>query len=386
MKKLLILSDLYPTRQDNLNGIFVKHQVDALAPHYQILVIAFHIGSSFRVERYGQGLVSVCSITYPARKVPFLSAFASFPAFALPVARLVGARFRPDLIHVHDFRHIPELFWLKTWLDRVETPKFLTLHNIRTHPDRLGGNRLLPFYRKTLPKALARWDHAFTVNARLKNWLLPHLEAARISVLGNAIGPNPNCREEELTPVRAGLREGSHKLISVGNLTPEKGFSYLIEAVKILTDKGLDLQLVIVGKGTERAALNARIRALGLGGSIWLAGGLDNHIVRNLYQHFDLFVLPSYSETFGIVFLEAMDAGLPVLGIEGQGIHGLFEEGREALFAQPRDAASLADRIARFIQEPELAAQLARAGQTRVQKDFMLPGLIGRVREVYERQ
>jgi glycosyltransferase involved in cell wall biosynthesis len=182
------------------------------------------------------------------------------------------------------------------------------------------------------------------------------------------------------------LREGSHKLISVGNLTPEKGFSYLIEAVNILTDKGLDLQLVIVGKGTERAALNARIRALGLGGSIWLAGGLDNHIVRNLYQHFDLFVLPSYSETFGIVFLEAMDAGLPVLGIEGQGIHGLFEEGREALFAQPRDAASLADRIARFIQEPELAAQLARAGQTRVQKDFMLPGLIGRVREVYERQ
>ncbi len=386
VKRLLILSDLYPTCQDSQKGIFVKHQVDELAHYYRVLVIAFHIGGSFKVERYIQGQVSVCSITYPALKVPFLSAFASFPVFALPVARQVCSRFRPDLIHVHDFRHIPELFWLKTWLDRLKQPKILTLHNIRTHPDRLDGNRLLPFYRKTLPKSFARWDHVFTVNKRLRDWLLPWQDADRISVLGNAIGPAPDCREEELIPIRSGLRKDSYKLLSVGNLTPEKGFSYLIDAVNILTDKGLDLQLVIVGKGTQRASLKAQISALGLDGIVRLTGGLDNHIVRNLYQYFDLFVLPSYSETFGIVFLEAMDAGLPVLGVEGEGIHGLFEQGREALFAQPRDSISLSNSIARFIQEPELATQLAQAGKMRVNKDFMMPGLIGRVREVYEQQ
>ncbi|MCB5247781.1 MAG: glycosyltransferase family 4 protein [Candidatus Cloacimonetes bacterium] len=386
MKKLLILSDLYPTRQNSLAGIFVRQQAEELARHYRVCVVAYTIGSAFRIERSHQGGIEACLITYPALRKPFLSAFFTFPLFALPAAAGALHRWQPDLIQVHDFRHLPELFWLKTWLDRIKQPKFLTLHNIRTHPERLKENRLLPFYRKTLPKALSGWDHVFTVNARLKNWLLPWLDENRISVLGNAIGPAPECRGEELTPVGSKLREGSYKLISVGNLTPEKGFSYLIDAVKTISEQGLDLQLVIVGKGPEQAALAAKIRASKLSDRIWLAGALENRIVRNLYPLFDLFVLPSYSETFGIVFLEAMYAGLPVLGIEGQGIHGLFADGREALYAKPRDAASLAALITRFSREPELAANLAAAGQKRVQRDFMLSGLIDKVREVYERQ
>ncbi len=386
MKKLMLLSDLYPSRQNSLSGVFVLHQVELLAEHYQILVVAFHIGSVFKVQRYRQGRVSICSVTYPACRKPFLSAWVSFPVFALPVAKNAFARFNPDLIHVHDFRHIPELFWLKTWLDRVKPPKFLTLHNIRTHPDRLRGNRLLPLYSRTLPQALAGWDHVFTVNARLRDWLLPHLEASRISVLGNAIGPAPAGGAADLSPVCSKLRPDSFKIISVGNLSPEKGFEYLIDAVRILTEKGLDIQVAIVGAGTERAALSARIRALNLSDRVWLAGSLDNPIVRKLFPLFDLFVLPSYSETFGIVFLEAMFAGLPVLGITGQGIHGLFEDGREALYAKPRDSVSLAEQIARFIQSPDLAAKLAQAGQARVLKDFMLTDLVGRIREVYERQ
>lgn len=386
MKKLMLLSDLYPSRQNGLAGIFVRQQAEELARHYQVMVVSFNLGGSFRIERYKHGGISICSITYPACKVPFLSAFVTFPLFALPAAKMAFSHFKPDLIHVHDFRHIPELYWLKTWLDKVKPPKFLTLHNIRTHPERLTGNRLLTFYRGTLPKAFSGWDHVFTVNERLKNWLLPHLEASRISVLGNAIGPSQACPEQDLLPLRAKLREGSYKIISVGNLTPEKGFHFLLDAVKTLTDKGLDPQLVIVGKGTERAALSARIRALRIEDRVWMSGAMENRILRDYYHHFDLFVLPSYSETFGIVFLEAMQAGLPVLGIEGQGIHGLFEDGREAVFAKPRDSASLAAKISGVMQDPELAARLAQAGQDRVKRDFMLSGLIDRVRTVYERQ
>ncbi len=386
MKKLLILSDLYPSRQNSLAGIFVRQQAEELARHYQVLVVSFRIGGAFTVKHQTQGRIPLLEITYPALKVPFLSAFLTFPLFVLPVAGIALSRFKPDLVHVHDFRHLPELYWLKTWLDRIKQPKFLTLHNIRSHPDRLKGNRLLTFYRKTLPQALSRWDHVFTVNQRLRSWLLPYLDADRISVVGNAIGSAEEVDAAKLAPVRIKLRKAAFKLISVGNLTPEKGFEYLIDAVGILTEQGHDIQLVIVGAGTERAALSARIRAAQLSDRVWLAGSLENPIVRNLFPLFDLFVLPSYSETFGIVFLEAMYAGLPVLGIEGQGIHGLFEAGREALFAKPRDGVSLAAQIARFIREPELAASLAKAGQTKVQRDFMLSGLIDRVRKVYERQ
>lgn len=386
MKKLLIISDLYPSRQNSLQGIFVRHQAEELASQYRVMVVSFQIGSCFKVKRCTQGKIALYTVTYPALKNPFLSAFITFPLFALPVARKVLAAWKPNLVHVHDFRHIPELFWIKVWLDRVKLPKFLTLHNIRTHPERLVGNRLLPFYRKTLPKALSRWDHVFTVNARLRSWLLPYLDADSISVLGNAIGPTLDCDESKLAPVKSKLRESSFKIITAGNLTPGKGFNYLIDAIRILTEQGLDTQLVIVGAGKEIATLAAQIRALKLDERVWLTGALENPILRNLYPLFDLFVLPSYSESFGIVYLEAMYAGIPALGIVGQGIHGLFEDGREVLFAEPRDSSSLADQIAKIIREPELRASIARAGQERVQRDFMLPKLIDRIREVYERQ
>lgn len=386
MKKIMLISDLYPSRQNSLSGVFVFKQVQELAKHYEVKVLAFEIGSRYRSENYTQDGVEVCQITYPAFRNPFLSAFATLPFFVLPAARRAFARWKPDLIQVHDFRHVPELFWLKTWLDRVRIPKYLILHNIRTHPTRLKGNRLLPFYRKTLRKALSGWDHVFTVNSRLQKWLFPFMPKDKTSVLGNAIGPISPCDDSELEHITKQLDANSYKIISVGNLTPEKGFRYLIDAVAKLETDGHKIQLFIFGNGDEKPDLEARINRLGLEEKITLAGGLENKLLCNLYRYFDLFVLPSYSETFGIVYLEAMYAGIPVIGTIGEGIHGLFEDEKEALFAKPQDTSDLTEKMHTFMQDKQISERIASAAQQRVKQEFMLPDLILRLRKVYEQQ
>jgi len=386
MKKIMLISDLYPSRQNSLTGIFVFNQVQELAKHYEVKVLAYAIGSHYKKEAYTQDGVEVCHITYPALKNPFLSAFLTFPPFVLPAAKQAFARWKPDLIQVHDFRHVPELFWLKTWLDRVRIPKYLILHNIRTHPQRLQGNRLKAFYRSTLRKALSGWDHVFTVNGRLQKWLYPFLPKDKTSVLGNAIGPTPPCDDSELEHITKQLETESYKIISVGNLTPEKGFRHLIDAVAKPEAEGHKIQLFIFGNGDEKRDLEARIKRLGLEKSITLAGGLENRLLRNLYRYFDLFVLPSYSETFGIVYLEAMYAGIPVVGSVGQGIHGLFEEGTEALFAQPQNLDDLTEKIRIILQDKELAERISSNARQKVTQEFMLPELISRLRKMYEQQ
>ncbi len=386
MRKLLIVSDLYPTPENKVQGIFVKLQAKELAKHYRVRVLAFRIGRNCKVENLNEDGVEASVITYPATRRIFLSAFATLPVFALPVARRLASAWKPDLVHVHDFRHVPELFWIKTWLDTLPQPKYLTLHNIRTHPDRHPGNRLLFFYRGRLAKALSGWDHVFTVNRRLLAWVEPFARPGTVSVLGNAVTEPEPVAPAELEPFRKLVSPKGIRLVSVANLTNEKGFPELIEAVASLRGEGLDLQLVIVGGGEERKTLEAIVKARKLEGTVILAGAVENRVVRHLYCLFDIFVLPSTSETFGIVYLEAMHAGLPAIGTLGQGIHGLFEDGAEALYAKPRDSEDLKEKIRLLAENPELAKAMGNAGQRKVLDQYMMPDLIARVREVYERQ
>ena len=99
----------------------------------------------------------------------------------------------------------------------------------------------------------------------------------------------------------------------------------------------------------------------------------------SLYSRFDAFVLPSWKETFGIVYLEAMFAGLPVIAVKCQGISGLFEENDEALFCEPLDKASLIQHMRFVIEKPGIAAKMAEKAREKVRKSFMLRSIMERV-------
>ena len=383
-KKLLIITDLYPNRYNPIAGIFVQQQAKELACYYQIQVVAACDKNPYFIYQHHQDGFATQIICYPYWQKFFLSSLITYRILAVPIIKRCYKRFQPDLVHIHDYRHIPELFWLKPWLDKLTVPKYLTLHNIRTHPALLKNNPRISFYKWALGRTLTRWNHIFTVNSRLAEWVKPYNQ--KVTVIGNGI-TEPIAVEPVLVDnFKKNIYDDFCKIISIGNLVTEKGFVYLIEAVSILKKEGFLIQLFIVGEGEKRQDIEQKVKSCDLTNEVTLPGRIDNALLRNILPLFDLFVLPSYSETFGIVFLEAMYAGLPVIGIINEGIYDIAEDGVEALFTNPQSSSELALKIKKLIQNPVLRNNIAKAGQKLVQEKYMLNELIQRVIEVYERR
>lgn len=386
MKKVMYITDLYPHKHNPAAGIFVKHQLAELSKHCQIYVLATCDKYHLAIEHANEDNITVCRAYYPYWQKFFLSSLFTYPLFAMPAMITAHLRWKPDIIHVHDYRHVPELVWLRLWLRVIHKPQYLTLHNIRTHPDRLGANPLKWFYKQGLKLALHGWTHIFTVNSRLADWVYEQgYTNERVTITGNGIHPFTASDSVNLPINVSNAEEGCFKVISVGNLVPEKGFDLLIKAVGRLIAQSLDIRVLIIGDGSERHALSQLIDKLHLQEHIQLAGVLPNDVVRSYYPHFDAFILPSYSESFGIVYIEAMYAGIPVIGIAGEGVSGLFTNGTEALFAKPKDLDDLTNTILQLISNPQQREQMATAAQTKVKNNFMLYELAEKIVEVYER-
>lgn len=385
-RKLLLITDLYPHKFNPVNGVFVQKQAIELSRFYRVQVVAACIKNPYLIYEHLQDGFPVKVICYPYWQRFFLTSLITARLLALPVIKRCYKRFQPDIIHIHDYRHIPELFWLKPWLNKLPVPKYLTLHNIRTHPERLKNNPRVWFYRWALKRTLTNWNHIFTVNNRIAKWVEQYNPVSKVTVICNAVSELNEVDPKLIDAYKNILLADYFHIISIGNLFTEKGFSFLIQAVSILKKEGLRIQLVIVGDGDRRKELENQVKINNLNTEVMFLGRIENNLLRNILPLFDLFVLASYSETFGIVFLEAMFAGLPVIGIKNEGIFGLAEDGKQALFAEPKNSKDLALKIKLLITNQILRQEIARAGQKLVQEKYILSELIQRVIRVYEQK
>jgi teichuronic acid biosynthesis glycosyltransferase TuaC len=384
MKKVLIITDLFPNKYRPYSEVFVQHQVNELAKSYEVAVIATSFPHKQGIELDTLPTYKVTYIYFPIFKNSYLSSLLFYRFYAIPEVKRVITNWRPDLIHVHDCRHVPELILLNNCLRLLTIPMYLTVHNIRTHPSMIKSSHLKWFYLMCFNKSYSGWTHIFTVNEKLKDVISKRVSGAMITNIGNAIGPLQQIDSTIVDKYRSLLSDKSYKIIAVGNLKAEKGFDLLIDSVKALIGRNYDIQVFIIGCGIEEKKLAKQIDTLGLAKNIKLAGGLDNKTVRNLYPLFDAFVLPSYSETFGIVYLEAMFAGLPVIGVKGQGIDGIIQNGIEGLLVNPNDKVDLAEKIEYMINNPDIMKAMASKGQKLVIEKYKLSNLIDRITNLYE--
>jgi glycosyltransferase involved in cell wall biosynthesis len=149
-------------------------------------------------------------------------------------------------------------------------------------------------------------------------------------------------------------------IIFVGGLKPIKGIDYLIKAMKIITEKSPDTNLLIVGDGTERKKLETLVRELNLQNSISFAGKVTNEQIPKYMAQADVFVLPSLSEGFGIVVVEAMASGLPIVTTNVRGLPELVKNGENGFIAKPKDPKDLAEKIMLILENKDLRETIAK--------------------------
>ncbi|HSL93592.1 MAG TPA: glycosyltransferase [Bacillota bacterium] len=155
-------------------------------------------------------------------------------------------------------------------------------------------------------------------------------------------------------------REGT-LVCSIGRFTHIKGFDVLLQAMALLSSRGLRFRLVLIGDGPDATALRELAERLAIADRVDFMGYVHN--ARGMLADADLLVLASRSEGQPIVLLEAMAAGVPVVSTAVGGVPEIVKDGDTGLLVPAEDPEALADAMQRVIQDPELAQRLRSNGR-----------------------
>ncbi len=167
-------------------------------------------------------------------------------------------------------------------------------------------------------------------------------------------------READATPL----------IVSVARFHPVKRHRDIIEALERLSERGIDHRSVFTGEGPQLSKVRALASERGLSDAVAFPGELSQEELRSLLGGADIFVLVSDWEGLPRSVMEAMAAGLPVVGTDVNGINELVVNGETGLLVPPRDAEALANALARLLQDRGMRVKMGQRGQLRIKTEF----------------
>ncbi len=175
---------------------------------------------------------------------------------------------------------------------------------------------------------------------------------------------------------------GTPFLLSVGRLRAQKGIDVAIRAAALLLRRRRRFRWVVAGEGKERPALEALVRELRVEDVFSLAGLRPDAI--GLTKSCDLLVLPSRWEGMGLVLLDALASGRPVVATDIGGVRDVITHEEHGLLVPPEDPVALADAIERMLDDPALARATAERGRVMVRGRFTVDRMVRAHEELYE--
>lgn len=295
-----------------------------------------------------------------------------------------------DVVHLHyPFFFGSELVFLRSLVGRQ--PYVVTYHHDVLFPGPLGlvervhhlalGQVVLRHARLVL--ATSR-DYA--MSSRLLG--LMRKRAVTVDELPNGVDPlrfRPDLDAGALRS-RYGLTSESRVVLFVGALDRPhyfKGISQLLTAFARLPDQRA--RLLVVGDGSLRASYQRQAAGLGLGNRVIFAGRVPDAELPGHYALADLLVLPSTTrgEAFGIVLLEAMSSGKPVIASNLPGVRSVVSDGEDGLLARPGDPIDLAEKIQAILDNPNHGQAMGQRGRAKVESRYNWPYLGQRLEAIY---
>ena len=251
----------------------------------------------------------------------------------LLVRKYIRTQGRPDLIHAH----------FATWAGyaaRLIYKWYKIPYVITEHASSINGNQTTPSQAVILKKSYSEARKIICVGTKLKRSLYPYInDLDKVTVIPNFVDTSTFKFSLHQTE-----KEKHFTFISTGNLNKRKGFRDLLVAFHRTFKEMPHVSLLIAGDGEEMQSLTEQIQSLQLQGQVKLTGLLSREELSELLGTCDAFVLASYAETFGIVFIEAMATGLPAIGTECGGPEDIITP-ESGFLIQPGDVEALAGKM-----------------------------------------
>ena len=190
----------------------------------------------------------------------------------------------------------------------------------------------------------------------------------------------PPSRPSEVTPEQAGIEPGAPLVLAIGRLIEQKDHATLLAAFARVRASHPEARLAILGWGPLEEQTRARAAGLGLADAVLLPGRVEPSA---WLARADVFAHTSRWEGFGIVLLEAMLAGLPVVATRASAIPEIVQDGVTGLLAAPGDEAAIADSIEALLGDPDRGRLLGDAGRERALREFSVARMTDQTIAVY---
>lgn len=265
-----------------------------------------------------------------------------------------------DIIHAHDWTA-----YLAGVAAKIASGKPLIVHVHATAFDQAGSENVDPEVYKIEKEAFAYADCIITVSEFTKKNIIEKYGAnpEKISVVHNGCDTHEPVRH---APTLGQLRaQGKQIVLYHGRITIQKGVDYFVHAARRVIDANQNVVFVVSGKGDMEAQIMHKVGALGLSSYFIFAGALWYTERDQMYQSVDLVVMPSVSEPFGLVPLEAMQQGTPSLISKQSGVSEVVSHVLKVDFW---DVDEMANKILAALRYPVMRNQLISEGQKEIKR------------------
>ena len=306
-------------------------------------------------------------------------------AMRTPIAPRIRSALRgipADVIHAH----LPPPLSAHYAADVAE-PRGVPLvvpHHCDVDLPSLIGALVETLYRRSLGPSTLRRAAKVIVTTRTYAATSRYVWRHSPVVIPNAVDAERFTPDVDGRSVRARLRIPADRPVAllVGRIVPHKGVEHFIEAARYLPG----VQLLVAGEGASLESMERLAAALNVEDRVRFLGRVAQEDLPRVYAACDVFVLPSVSrlEAFGIVALEAMATGKPVVVTDIPGVREVIEDGREGLLTDPVNPQDLADKVRRLIEDPGLRREMGRLGREKVLSSFTVERVADQVLRVYE--
>ena len=335
---ILIIPSWYPTKNNSLSGIFFKEQAEALSKEKNMQVGCITINESspryiFNDNKcfdfFNQNIngVDTISLLYPiSNRMKRLRELVRLNVFKILFKKYIHNYGKPDLIHLHSFMHGNMAIWLK---NEFKIPYVVTEHSSGFAREIYNKSEL-----KYAENIFLNSSYNLSVSGEFANLL-----KKKFNILFDYV---PNSIDTSFFTLKNSLQSTKKfNFVNIAFLNENKNQKLLIKAFDKAFKENLDVNLTIIGDGPEYLSLSNLIKNLKLENQVKLYGRANRDEIRNLLHDSDAFVLSSKYETFGVVLIEAMSCGLPVVSTKCGGPESIVTSEELGVLVQNDDIDAL---------------------------------------------
>ncbi len=370
---------MYPSITNNHAGIFVHEQAKALIEQgVEVCVVSPKPWAPFPIKYLShkwnsyskipkESIINRIKVYYPSytaypKGLFFASSGKRMYSGIKRLVEMLNSENDFDLIHAHVA--LPDGYAAMKISEKWSKPLIVSVHG-QDLQQTIHRNRL---YKKIIIKVFQCADTVILVSNKLKRIVDKNqIPCQQFAVIHNGVDLEKIITAKQDKVFKANVKE---IMLSVSNIIKTKGLDYNIYALYKLKDLYPNLEYHLIGSGPEEKYLRLLANKLGLQDRVKFIGQLPHNEVFKHMHNCRFFSLPSWNEAFGVVYIEAMACGKPVIGCRGEGIEDFVADREIGMLVKPHDVDSLAEAIDYFLSNPDRANYIGEKAKKLITEDY----------------